>query len=267
MLDAWNFIRRRPRRETKTVISDKNPPVRTKTATTVEVAGRDIPCTLVQSRLARNISLKISQESGLEITIPMRFNPSRMTPFIREKQDWIVKHVTRMEQMKQRAPHLREGAVVHILGEPKILRFMLSQSLRTSIEDMGSELHINMRSLAAPSAKESAKKAIELFLRRRIKHYLRTRATVLAATMNTHYGNITIRAQKSRWGSCTRDNNLNFNWRLVFFPAAVTDYVIMHELTHTVHHNHSARFYAMLEKHCPDYKSLRKQLKERHFPL
>jgi predicted metal-dependent hydrolase len=257
----------RPIRANKTAPSGAHPPTRVKTQTTIEVAGRDIPCTLIHSRLARNISLKISPESGLEITVPFRFNPDRLQNLIHDKHDWITNHITRLDQQKTLAPRLREGATLQVLGQPKILRFILSQSLRTHIEDTGPELMVHMRSLASPTAKQTAKTTLELFLRRRIKHYIQTRTPTLAAAMQTRYGTLTIRAQKSRWGSCTRDNHLNFNWRLIFFPTEVIDYVIFHELTHTIHHNHSARFYALLQKNCPDYKNLRKQLRDRHFPL
>lgn len=93
--------------------------------------------------------------------------------------------------------------------------------------------------------------------------YFEKRVAELADLMSVRYGKITVRGQKSRWGSCSRNNNLNFNWRLIFMPIAVIEYVIIHELAHTVHHNHSQRFYALVERFCPDYKNLRKILRTR----
>lgn len=111
-----------------------------------------------------------------------------------------------------------------------------------------------------------AKIVLENHLRAQAKKFFHHRTRELAALMQTSYGRITIRAQKSRWGSCSRANNLNFNWRLIFFPSAIAEYVIIHELAHTVHHNHSKKFYAFVEKFCPDYKTLRKKLRH-HEPL
>lgn len=83
-----------------------------------------------------------------------------------------------------------------------------------------------------------------------------------ARLMNVTFGRITIRNQKTRWGSCTREGNLNFNCLLMMAPPEVLDYVVIHELCHRLEMNHSARFWAQVEKVMPDYKKHRKWLKE-----
>lgn len=83
-----------------------------------------------------------------------------------------------------------------------------------------------------------------------------------ARLMNVTYRRITIRNQKTRWGSCTREGNLNFNCLLMMAPPEVLDYVVVHELCHRLEMNHSARFWAQVEKVMPNYKKHRKWLKE-----
>ena len=83
-----------------------------------------------------------------------------------------------------------------------------------------------------------------------------------ADRMNVSYGRISIREQKTRWGSCSNAGNLNFNWRLIFAPPAVLDYVVVHELAHRKEMNHSAAFYAIVEQVLPDYRSSQKWLRE-----
>ncbi len=80
--------------------------------------------------------------------------------------------------------------------------------------------------------------------------------------MGVSYGRITIRSQRTRWGSCSSKGNLNFNCLLLLCPEAVQDYVVVHELCHRKELNHSPKFWAEVERICPDYKTHRKWLKE-----
>ena len=88
----------------------------------------------------------------------------------------------------------------------------------------------------------------------RVRHY--------AALIGVRYGRITIRNQKSKWGSCSAKGNLNFNCLLILCPSEVLDYVVVHELCHRKEMNHSSRFWAEVEKYVPDYKTQRKWLKD-----
>ena len=83
-----------------------------------------------------------------------------------------------------------------------------------------------------------------------------------ASLLGVSYGNVTIRCQKSKWGSCTSKGNLNFNCLLMLAPEEVLDYVIVHELCHRRHMDHSPRFWALVESVMPDHASRRKWLKD-----
>lgn len=83
-----------------------------------------------------------------------------------------------------------------------------------------------------------------------------------ARIMGVTFGRISIREQKTRWGSCSSKGNLNFNWRLIFAPEEVLDYIVVHELAHRREMNHSKAFYAIVENVLPDYKARRKWLRE-----
>lgn len=94
------------------------------------------------------------------------------------------------------------------------------------------------------------------------KSDLPRRVARFAALVGVTYGRITIRAQKSRWGSCSGKGNLNFNCLLMLCPEDVRDYVVVHELCHRKELNHSPRFWALVEAVLPEYKAQRKWLKE-----
>ena len=88
------------------------------------------------------------------------------------------------------------------------------------------------------------------------------RAAYYASRMGVTYGRITIRDQKTRWGSCSSKGNLNFNWKLALMPDRILDYVVVHELAHRIEMNHSDRFWRIVEHQLPDYKVLRAKLAE-----
>ena len=92
--------------------------------------------------------------------------------------------------------------------------------------------------------------------------YIPTRVAYFAPIIGVTYGRITIRNQKTRWGSCSSKGNLNFNCLLMMAPKEVIDYVVIHELCHRKEMNHSKKFWALVEKAMPDYKIHRKWLKE-----
>lgn len=99
-------------------------------------------------------------------------------------------------------------------------------------------------------------------LKKNAKAILPIKAERFAAAMGLKYGKITITSAKTRFGSCTSKGNISFSYRLMLYPEAAIDYVVVHELAHLVELNHSKRFYAIIEKYLPDYKERRKLLKK-----
>ena len=101
--------------------------------------------------------------------------------------------------------------------------------------------------------KAGVEKAMEIFPKR-VEYY--------SQHMGISYGRITIREQKTRWGSCSGRGNLNFNWKLTLMPPEILDYVVVHELAHRKEMNHSKDFWKIVEQVLPDYQKRRKRLKE-----
>lgn len=98
--------------------------------------------------------------------------------------------------------------------------------------------------------------------RERAKRLLKERCRFFAERMGVSYGTITVREQKTRWGSCSAKGNLNFNWKLVLMPEEILDYLVVHELAHRVEMNHSPAFWRVVERELPDYRERRAWLKK-----
>lgn len=97
--------------------------------------------------------------------------------------------------------------------------------------------------------------------RRKARRMVTRRVEYFADKMGISYGRIAMRNQKTRWGSCSNDGNLNFNCRLLFLPPDLVDYVVVHELAHRRHMNHSPQFWQEVERYLPDYRDRRERLK------
>lgn len=95
-----------------------------------------------------------------------------------------------------------------------------------------------------------------------IKEKITQRVQYYSLKMDVTYNRVSVRNQKTRWGSCSSKGNLNFNYRLFYLPEELLDYVVVHELAHRRHMNHSKDFWQEVERYFPDYKECRKQLKE-----
>ncbi len=117
------------------------------------------------------------------------------------------------------------------------------------------------REMAENPPKELSKQEIKLLVTR-AKRIIPQKVKYYADIMGLEYGRITIKMQKSRWGSCSSKKNLNFNCLLMRTPDEIIDYVVVHELCHLKEMNHSPAFWAEVEKMIPDYKERRKWLKD-----
>ena len=104
-------------------------------------------------------------------------------------------------------------------------------------------------------------------IKKRAKDTLKIRLEELSNEIGIQYNTFRLSGAKKRWGSCSNKKTVSINWRLIFAPPEIIDYVIIHELTHLKHMNHSKRFWKEVQKHIPDYKEKRKWLNENDFIL
>ena len=110
--------------------------------------------------------------------------------------------------------------------------------------------------------KREMPEAEKKYYRNLAREVLGARTGYYARKMGVTYGRISIREQKTRWGSCSSKGNLNFNYRLYYMPEELMDYVIIHELCHRKYMNHSKEFWDEVSRYCPDYATKRQKLKD-----
>jgi predicted metal-dependent hydrolase len=130
------------------------------------------------------------------------------------------------------------------------------------VQDQQKKLVLDNHFLLAVSVQDNAEFVFQNWYRQQASLIISERVKLFADKYAFHYDRIRNSSARTRWGSCNTKGTLNFSWRLIMTPLNIVDYVIIHELAHTVHHNHSKRFWGLVEKILPDYKERRKLLKQ-----
>lgn len=147
--------------------------------------------------------------------------------------------------------HTSERQIMEIAEEKE--HWIITHYLKV-IEKKNSRPHSDLSAVQKTALKKRYKDAARDYIPKRVAYF--------QTMTGGNYTRITIRDQKTRWGSCSSNGTLSFNWRLMLAPPAILDYVVVHELCHLTHMNHSSAFWATVESVYPDYRTARKWLKE-----
>lgn len=226
--------------------------------------------TFRRSARARLIRMQVDSQGQFMLVAPMRTSESEIRRFIERNHSWIEKQRAKREAVSELRPdfNYHTGDLFYYFGEPVTLRVIASSKKRPILKIrenvMFAEIH---EGLSDSEGRKVIKSAVERFYRSKAEEVIHDRLE----HFNEHYGfqyfKVTLRNQKTRWGSCSHAGNLNFNWRLIMAPIEVIDYVVVHELCHLKEMNHSYRFWSLVEKTLPDYRVTRNWLKKNHYLL
>jgi predicted metal-dependent hydrolase len=153
---------------------------------------------------------------------------------------------------------IKDGRV--ILRDPQRLKDKDAEKIIREHEKWISEKLIEQRKRKEKKVELTEAQIIDL--KREARAYFESKIASFSKIMNLKYGRITITSANTRFGSCSSKGNLSFSYRLMLYPEAAVDYVVVHELAHLYEMNHSARFYRIVESVLPDYKERKKLLKK-----
>lgn len=217
---------------------------------TIQLGGRTVSYTVRRSARARNYRIAVTPLDGVVIVYPLRLRHYRSPQsLLREHERWLLKHIDRLALPETPAGPLVDGDTLLYRGEPHTVRF--EQGSRYEVDVQEHTLVVRARAGARRTPVEVLRSWLADEARRTIEKVARDEATQIGVD----YTSITVRDQRTRWGSCSRRRSLSFNWRLVLAPPEVLRSIVVHELCHLRHFNHSARFWALVERHDPDHKA------------
>lgn len=220
---------------------------------TVEVAGIG-QLKIYKQRNAKSIRITILSSGGVRVTLPNWLPYRAGVEYAKNKTEWINQNI--------KTPiNLLSGRRI---GKHHRLIFIPVAGSNITIKITENEIKICYPSLLSPqsaSVQQKAQLACEKALRSEAVKLLPQRLDQLAIKYGYSYSGVSIKKLKSRWGSCNQQKHISLNFFLMQLPWEFIDYVLLHELNHTEHLNHSRSFWSQMERHRPDTKKLRQQLK------
>lgn len=223
----------------------------------VVIGAHAIPYTLKVSTRAKRMRVTIAN-GQLSVTVPKGLRLYSLDGFLQQQGQWII---AKMEQArKQKVQPTLPRDVILIAGAAVRLE-RIEEKERKSRARV--ELVKDRVVVRVPAGTRDATIAIvEGWLRSQAREIINAEVNRQAARMRARPTGLTIRDQRTRWGSCSTSGMLSFNWRLVMAPPEVLQYVVIHELAHLFHHNHSKDFWTKVVVYAPDFKVQRAWLRK-----
>jgi predicted metal-dependent hydrolase len=216
----------------------------------------------VKNNRAKALRITVKPNDGVRVTVPRYVSMHNAFRFVEEKTDWIRKSLERVKSFEQN-PLIRPG--INFLTRDHKVDFVWQPEGKIKAK-IGNGLiqifYTHEEEVVTTHGQQFIRKAIEFALRREAKKYLPERVAYLAAKHGFSYADLRLKNLKSRWGSCSSVNNINLNIQLIRLPDHLVDYVILHELIHTVHKNHGAGFWQALDKITVNARLLANEMKK-----
>ena len=204
----------------------------------------------------KTLSLQVTKDSVVVVRAPLRTPDTFIRSFVSKHADWIEKKKEEMAARHVLKRRFASGETFLYLGNTyELARERHFAQGRSKLKIFDDVFFLD------PKVK-NPKKVFEEWYKKQAHETIIPRVRELGAAYKLSFNTLRITSATTRWGSCSGKRNLSFSWRLMMAPREVIDYVILHELTHLTHMNHSQRFWNALEQICPQYRAHKKWLSD-----
>ena len=220
------------------------------------------PYSVRVSPRAKNIIIKLIPDKGIEVVLPKGVSRRDVPYFLEKRREWIIRNIYKLEQkgLSLTPPELILPDEICFAASGKIYSIGRVKNHKPSLS-----MRRNVNKLLISGSKWTKEQELELltrFVRSEARAFLVPELKKLSSELNLPFTKVFIRAQRKRWGSCSAKGNINLNMKLMFLPYHLARYVLIHELCHTVHLNHSAKYWRLVKMVEPEVEKLEKELSE-----
>ena len=215
--------------------------------------------TVIRRRRKRHLTLTVSSDNTVSVSVPKRISEKEIKEFVLEKIDWVKQKISHNKKTKK--PYVPkqfiEGEEYLLLGQPYSLVIKQAPRARTQAETGILKVGVPKRTRNVKNYVQS--RIIDWYKQAAFKILLK-RISMYEKAIGVNITDLKIKTLKSSWAHCTRKGAVTFSWSLVMAPLNIVDYVVVHELCHLIHLNHSQRFWSKVAAIIPNYKQCKKWL-------
>ena len=230
------------------------------------LADRGIRYSVRKSPRAKYVRLKVSSHEGLVVVVPRGFDTRQVPGIIREWVPWIRRAFEKVPPTDSRKAILPQSLSLLSIGENWTVRVENSAAKKVALVERPDRI-VNISTVSGDCFDSFEK--LRIWVRRKAEKELLPWLGDTARHHGFNYVRGIVRHQKTRWGSCSIKGTISLNMKLLFLPPELVEYIILHELCHTVHMNHSQSFWELVEQHMPDFRvrDLAMKNASRYIPL
>ena len=228
------------------------------------IENRNIAWSVRYSLRRRTIQLRIAATDRLEITAPAGTTVSRLQQVLQEKKAWILRQMQRLESTAACTANasLTHGATLLYQGTPHSLLLLADGERKPQVTRNHGAIAIHLAELVGYDNDPAVIRALKDWFGEQARLRLLERTRYWASYIGVAPLRITLRDQKTRWGSCSSRGAISFNWRIIMAPPPVLDYLVIHELCHMLQPNHSPKYWQEVARWCPDFLLHRRWLRK-----
>ena len=212
----------------------------------IEIKDQSYNVTIKKSKRAKHLQLRINRNSEISLIVPNLVTYYAATEFLNKSTKWLEKKISKLASYNNKFRYL---------GNEIVIELSTTKHDKISVPSF-----IDNTLIVSNTNAQTISEAYESWLFDKANEYIPIRAKQLAERYGFSYNKVTIKKLKSRWGSCSSQRNVSFNYKLMYFNTKVIDYVIVHELCHLSEMNHSDKFWKLVEAIVPDYKKYKRAL-------
>ena len=235
---------------------------------TQEFTFRQWSVVVVRKAFRKNLTIALKPGAPIQVRASQRTPLTKIENFLLEKEKWIEKHMHAFSQHAEKFPEkkLKASETFPFLGQDLVLKFVPTPLKQVFFSRSEANLHMHLPEVSWNGMTEEDIQSyfthLQKYYRREAEKLISDRIRIWSEQMQLFPKAVRFRNQKTRWGSCSSRGSIQINWRLIAAPITVIDYILIHELSHLKHMNHSEDFWNLVRHHCPSFEDSEKWLEE-----